>query len=145
MNIAIREKMHPTLGVMVRDNGEVLVPGSYHLKEHWTKGGFHGRYHQVKINKKCYLVHRLVAETFLDNPENKPFVDHIDRDRHNNNVSNLRWVTSSENNRNTKAYDDCGAKWGVHPCDDIKAYRLLWNKEYYQKTKETKACLMQNP
>lgn len=46
------------------------------------------------------LVHRLVAEAFIPNPENKPEIDHIDTVRTNNHVSNLRWVTRSENFRN---------------------------------------------
>ena len=48
-------------------------------------------------------VHRLVAETFLPNPDNKPIIDHIDGDKTNNALSNLRWVTYSEN---SKAYED---------------------------------------
>lgn len=45
-----------------------------------------------------FAVHRLVAMTFLENPDNKTCVDHIDCDRTNNIVSNLRWATISENN-----------------------------------------------
>lgn len=46
------------------------------------------------------LLHRIVAELFIPNPENKPFVDHIDTNRLNNRVDNLRWVTRTENNNN---------------------------------------------
>lgn len=58
-----------------------------------------GKYARVRINGKKYRVHRLVATIFIPNPNNKPFVDHIDGDRYNNRADNLRWVTSTENNR----------------------------------------------
>lgn len=47
-----------------------------------------------------HYVHRLVAEAFIPNLENKAYIDHIDTDVINNHVSNLRWVTQSENHLN---------------------------------------------
>ena len=52
-----------------------------------------------RLSKMCYA-HRLVAEYFLPNPDNLPQVDHIDRNKLNNDVSNLRWVSTKENNAN---------------------------------------------
>ena len=43
------------------------------------------------------MIHRIVAELFLPNPENKPCVDHINCNKHDNRAVNLRWVTYSEN------------------------------------------------
>lgn len=49
---------------------------------------------------RVFSVHRLVAQAFIPNPENKPYVDHIDTDPSNNNADNLRWVTQHENAMN---------------------------------------------
>ena len=61
---------------------------------------YNGSYYRINLNKKKYAVHRLVAETFLENPDNKPYVDHINRNPYDNRLENLRWVTGSENNMN---------------------------------------------
>ena len=50
--------------------------------------------------RKLFKIHRLVAEAFIPNPENKPCIDHINTIKNDNRVENLRWVTNEENNNN---------------------------------------------
>ena len=63
-------------------------------------------YLRVNLSKdgkaKTYFIHRLIAETFIPNPDNLPYVDHIDRNVTNNSIENLRWVSHTSNCRNTK-------------------------------------------
>ncbi|MED3974580.1 NUMOD4 motif-containing HNH endonuclease [Priestia megaterium] len=77
-------------------------PGSYIkkariLKRSKTTTG----YWKVELSKdgtkKSLKVHRLVAAAFIDNPNNKPFVNHIDGNPLNNHISNLEWCTQAEN------------------------------------------------
>jgi hypothetical protein len=74
-------------------------------KTHYLQGSIDKQgYKRYEYNKKKVGAHRLVALHFLENPDNKPVVDHIDNNRLNNRVDNLRWATISENGKNKVLY-----------------------------------------
>ena len=68
------------LNIIKNNNGYVLV-----------------NLHKNKVKKTC-LLHRLVAKTFLENPNNYPCVNHKDENKENNNINNLEWCTHQYNN-----------------------------------------------
>lgn len=124
----VRVKQHPTLGILVCTDGHVMVPKRHNREAHWTLGSNStDGYKTVKIKCKQYYIHRLIAESFLDNPKNKPEIDHINRNPSDNRLENLRWATRSENNRNTSANDPANLKYGVHSYDTVDYYKIRAN------------------
>lgn len=79
------------LGDVRRDkSGRILAGGK-------DKDGYRQVILSYKGKRKGIKVHRLIALTFIPNPDNKPMINHIDGNKTNNNVSNLEWVTNQEN------------------------------------------------
>ena len=88
-------------------------------------------YYVVGLLGKQHFVHRLVADAFIPNPENKPCVDHIDTNTLNNDLANLRWSTIKENvnnpisreKRNQKLWELLKGKFGVDSNKHRKVYQ----------------------
>ena len=70
----------------VRRKGSTLIRRTYPLNGH----------PKIILSGKTEYISRLVAETYISNPDEKPDVNHIDRDRNNNHISNLEWATHGE-------------------------------------------------
>lgn len=135
----VKMKPHPTLGIMVRSDGMVLRPSFRRFnkvfQEEWTFGKKDVKgYRYICINRKKVYIHRLVAETFIENPLNKPFIDHKNQNREYNDISNLGWVTVQENGYNRK--DNIP---NVKRCDlSKKEYDKIIRDRQLAKMKEAK-------
>jgi hypothetical protein len=118
--------------------GEVLgVKRQKILKPAIDTGGYcFVRLYKENKNKN-YLVHRLVCLQFLPNPLNLSEVDHIDRNKLNNLLENLRWVTRRENLLNRGLIPTSGEhNIRTTPCNNFEVHILL-NKKRYKKTFKT--------
>jgi predicted ABC-class ATPase len=86
-------------GYYITEDGRVFSTKYNKLKE-LTKQenkGYWAIYLEKDRKQYRKSIHRLVAETYIPNPDNLPQVNHIDEDKKNNHISNLEWVTQQQN------------------------------------------------
>ncbi|MFP7414368.1 NUMOD4 domain-containing protein [Priestia filamentosa] len=88
---SLERRLYDSKGNFLRVQPEII-------RTNETKSKRYKQFHLSRNNKrKNVYIHRLVAEHFIDNPFNKPHVNHIDGNKTNNHYTNLEWVTLKEN------------------------------------------------
>lgn len=128
---------------MINKKGEVKSNvrkggGNILLKKHLGKNGYYTYKLRIKNEKsKTHAIHRLIGLHFIDNPDNLPCVDHIDRDRTNNNIDNLRWASYKTNaNNNIRVIN----KKGCISIDKrtIKGKEYIYHRVFWYEDNERK-------
>ena len=128
---------------IIHENGDVWSKKTKRYLTHYVgKAG----YKVITLckcgNAKTYTVHRLLAQHFLPNANNLPQVDHIDRDKLNNSLPNLRWVSCSGNSQNLSlsvsnksgiqniSYNKRDKGWDYQKCvNGVRTRRFFKSKE----------------
>ena len=94
----------------------------------------------LRKNKVSYWckVHRIIAVAYIPNPDNKPFVDHINQNKSDNSIDNLRWVSIMENNQNVSVYKTNKLK-EQYICKDHNSFKfkITRNNITHSKTFKT--------
>ena len=105
----------------------------------YLKGNDNGHgYLKVQLCKngkpKDFYIHRLVALHYISNPHNYSEIDHIDRDRLNNSIDNLRWVSRSQNQQNKGVQKNNKLQIkNIYPTEKGYRFSIKRNGERHQK------------
>ena len=132
----------------ITDEGQVYFKGkplkSYDRGNKTSKGG---RYQAVNISlydddgkfvkQTKEYVHRLVAEAFIPNPDNLPDIDHIDENKENNHVSNLRWSSRADNMARNALPEGTIREWKRSPTRKPEKFQKI-NGEWVRLKTRTK-------
>jgi hypothetical protein len=126
----------------INKSGDVYSCGSSKIKKQCMTGdGYLFVHLHINGERKKYRIHRLIALQWLPNPDNLPEVDHIDRNRQNNHIDNLRWVDRQTNRRNQERYDENQKPEVIEQKkQDLTEYKRIWA----EKNRRAKGCKLKS-
>jgi len=127
-------------GYFIYESGIIIGKRGRPLKTYMLNN-----YHYIKIEKKAYLISRLVAIHYIPNPNNLPEVDHINRDKNDNSVKNLRWVDRSTNceNKDIISTNTSGIKnVSYHKGKGLWIYQKKYNKVKFERSSLNKILIL---
>ena len=116
----------------IRNIEPIYISNLGHVMGRKLSNNGHG-YLIFHYKSKTYKLHRVVAELFVPNPENKKYIDHINTVRTDNRAENLRWCTQKENNNNPLTLQ----KYKKSNAKNIK----LANKAFVEKHRKQVQCI----
>ena len=152
---------------IVKRDGSIISHARYNnknmiMKQHLSYDGYKNIGLILNGKTTAHRVHRIVASAFVPNPENKPYINHKDGNRENNNCDNLEWCTQKENanhsinvlhkwsrsEKQSKAAQELGIKRRKLTMEDAREIRRLHNEDGISSIKLgkmfklSKACIL---
>jgi hypothetical protein len=121
----------------ISKDGLILRDGIKPLKPEYNEKGYQRVTLSVNGKIKKYFVHRLIAETYIPNPNNLPFVNHLNHQRNDNRVDNLEWITTQDNNRFRKNH----TKLDLVKVEEIRKDLISTGKELSKKYNVSEALI----
>jgi len=136
-------KEHPIYkNYFITEKGLIYSNISNKLKLMKPQKTYRGYYYidlRIEKNKLRKYIHRLVAETYIDNPNNLPQVNHIDKDKSNNYIDNLEWTTNHKN----AIHSFCNYKWTIQNIINNETVEIINLRQYCRDNNLTYGCLYQ--
>lgn len=98
--ISNRGSVRSVARTVIRKNGSLLPVSEKVLKKTKDSNGYPAVVLSKGSRSKRHVIHRMLAEAFIPNPDHKPYIDHVNTDINDYRLENLRWVTHKENMNN---------------------------------------------